>query len=45
MLQLRDSLEYETDSLASTRGVLLPQLMSGKLRVKDAEKMLVGAGV
>jgi type I restriction enzyme S subunit len=45
MLQLRDSLEYEMDSLAATRDALLPQLMSGKLRVKDAEKVLEDAGV
>lgn len=45
MLQLRDSLEYEMDSLASIRDALLPQLMSGKLRVKDAEKVLEDAGV
>ncbi len=45
MLRLRDSLEYEMNSLASTRDALLPQLMSGKLRVKDAEKVLEDAGV
>ncbi|MGO4146167.1 restriction endonuclease subunit S [Paenarthrobacter sp. YAF11_1] len=45
LLQLRDSLEYEVDSLASTRDALLPQLMSGKLRLKDAEKVLEDAGV
>lgn len=45
MLQLRDSLEYEMDSLASTRDALLPQLMCGKLRVRDAEKVLEDAGV
>ncbi|MET3945999.1 type I restriction enzyme S subunit [Arthrobacter sp. UYCu512] len=45
ILQLRDSLEYEMDSLASTRDALLPQLVSGKLRVRDAEKVLENAGV
>ncbi|MEW1950837.1 restriction endonuclease subunit S [Pseudarthrobacter sp902506025] len=45
MLQLRDSLEYEMDSLAATRDTLLPQLMSGQLRVKYAEKVLEDAGV
>jgi type I restriction enzyme S subunit len=34
--------EQERESLAATRDVLLPQLMSGKLRVKDAEKVLEG---
>lgn len=29
----------ESDQLAETRDALLPQLMSGKLRVKDAEKV------
>ena len=45
MLELRDSLEYEIESLTATRDTLLPQLMSGNLRVKDAEKVLEDAGV
>lgn len=32
------TLREETELLANTRDVLLPQLMSGKIRVKDAEK-------
>lgn len=32
----------QSASLAATRDALLPQLMSGKLRVKDAEKVLEG---
>lgn len=35
----------ENAKLASTRDVLLPQLMSGKLLVKDAERILEDAGV
>ncbi|WP_168796490.1 restriction endonuclease subunit S [Arthrobacter echini] len=35
----------ENQRLAATRDALLPQLMSGKLRVKDAEKALEDAGV
>lgn len=35
----------ENTKLATTRDTLLPQLMSGKLRVKDAEKVLEGAGI
>jgi type I restriction enzyme S subunit len=35
----------ENGSLARTRDALLPQLMSGKLRVKDAKKVLEDAGV
>lgn len=35
----------EGRTLAATRDALLPQLMSGKLRVKDAEKVLENAGV
>ncbi|MFS2089672.1 restriction endonuclease subunit S [Paenarthrobacter nicotinovorans] len=35
----------ENAVLAQTRDALLPQLMSGKLRVKDAEKVLEDAGV
>lgn len=34
----------ENTKLANIRDVLLPQLMSGKLRVKDAEKVLEHAG-
>ncbi|TFD23378.1 restriction endonuclease subunit S [Cryobacterium sp. TMS1-13-1] len=32
----------ENDTLAATRDALLPQLMSGQLRVKDAERSLAG---
>lgn len=35
----------ENITLAATRDALLPQLMSGKLRVKDAETILEKAGV
>lgn len=35
----------ESRTLATTRDALLPQLMSGRLRVKDAEKVLENAGV
>jgi type I restriction enzyme S subunit len=35
----------ENETLAATRDALLPQLMSGKLRVKDVEKVLENAGV
>jgi len=35
----------ENRTLAATREALLPQLMSGKLRVKDAETVLEDAGV
>lgn len=35
----------ENQTLATTRDALLPQLMSGKLRVTDAEKVLEEAGV
>jgi type I restriction enzyme S subunit len=42
---VRDGVESrlaENRYLAATRDALLPQLMSGKLRVKDAEKVLEG---
>jgi type I restriction enzyme S subunit len=39
------SLGEESAGLAATRDALLPQLMSRKLRVKDAEKVLENAGV
>ena len=35
----------ESRTLAATRDALLPQLMSGKLRVRDAEALIVQAGV
>jgi type I restriction enzyme S subunit len=43
--KLLKSLTDENRTLAATRDALLPQLMSGKLRVKDAEKALENAGV
>lgn len=38
------ALATENRTLASTRDALLPQLMSGKLRVRDAEKLATEAG-
>jgi type I restriction enzyme S subunit len=35
----------ETKTLAATRDALLPQLLAGKLRVRDAEKVLENAGL
>ncbi|MFI6278316.1 restriction endonuclease subunit S [Streptomyces sp. NPDC050988] len=35
--------QEETHTLAALRDTLLPQLMSGKLRVRDAEKIVEGA--
>ncbi|WP_191906678.1 restriction endonuclease subunit S [Microbacterium lushaniae] len=37
--------ERESLTLAETRDALLPQLMSGKLRVRDAERIAVDAGL
>ena len=37
ILEMGDSLDRENVILAATRDALLPQLMSGKLRVRDAE--------
>ncbi|MFJ6303070.1 restriction endonuclease subunit S [Pseudarthrobacter oxydans] len=39
------SLTDENRTLAATRDALLPQLISGNLRVRDAEKVLENAGV
>lgn len=39
------SLTDENRTLAATRDVLLPQLMSGKLRIRNAEAVLENAGV
>lgn len=35
--------QYESRALAALRDTLLPQLMSGKLRVRDAEKIVEDA--
>lgn len=43
--KLLKSLTDENRTLAATRDALLPQLMSGNLRVKDADKVLEMAGV
>lgn len=43
--QLLKSLTDESRTLATTRDALIPQLMSGKLLVKDAEKVLEEAGI
>jgi type I restriction enzyme S subunit len=43
--RLAKSLSDENRTLATTRDALIPQLISGKLRVKDAEKALENAGV
>ena len=37
--------EWENSSLAQTRDMLLPKLISGKLKIDDAEKTLEKAGV
>ena len=39
-----ESLQNENRTLAATRDALLPQLMSGKLRVRDAEQIASEAG-
>ena len=44
LYQTRVALAAENRSLAATRDALLPQLMSGKLRVRDAEKLVADAG-
>ena len=43
--KLLKSLTDENRTLAATRDVLLPQLMSGELQVKDGEQVLENAGV
>ncbi|TDW28938.1 restriction endonuclease S subunit [Cryobacterium psychrophilum] len=42
MLEMSDSLTSESEALSATRDALFPALMSGKLRVRDAEKVLEG---
>ncbi len=45
LLEIAAIAERENRTLAATRDALLPQLMSGKLRVRDAEDLIVQAGV
>lgn len=45
LLELAALLERENRTLAATRDALLPQLMSGKLRVRDAEAMASTVGL
>lgn len=44
LLELAAVAERENRTLAATRDALLPQLMSGKLRVRDAEAAASEAG-
>ena len=43
-IDLIESMDAENRTLAATRDALLPQLMSGKLRVRDAEAAASAAG-
>lgn len=45
LLRAAAAADVQNLSLTATRDALLPQLMSGKLRVMDAEKILEDAGV
>jgi type I restriction enzyme S subunit len=45
MSEMETAYLRENQTLATTRDALLPQVMSGKLRVKDAESVLEKAGV
>jgi len=44
-LAAADLHRWQNRTLAATRDALLPQLMAGKLRVRDAEKIAADAGV
>ena len=44
LLELAATAERENRTLAATRDALLPQLMSGKLRVRDAERVASEVG-
>lgn len=44
LLRVVDAASAENRTLAATRDALLPQLMSGKLRVRDAERVASEAG-
>lgn len=40
LLRYQENNRIESDTLAATRDLLLPKLMSGEIRVKDAEKIV-----
>lgn len=43
LLDTQNSAEVENETLSSLRAALLPRLMSGELRVRDAENLVEGA--
>jgi len=45
LLDMAANVERENRTLAKTRDALLPPLMSGRLRVRDAERIAVDAGL
>ncbi len=42
--QRREEMVWESGTLAALRDALLPKLISGELRVKDAERFVPGIG-
>ena len=44
-IERRRLLDLETETLADLRDTLLPKLISGELRIPDAEKFLEEAGI
>lgn len=40
---LRDENDHQADTLVATRDLLLPKLMSGEIRLREAEEMLEAA--
>ena len=45
LMKRKEGIVAETSNLAATRDALLPKLISGELRIPDAEKMLEEVGV
>ena len=43
LFELADSIAHETESLATLRDTLLPKLLSGELRLRDAESLIEAA--
>ena len=43
LLALQDANQAESRTLAATRDLLLPKLMSGEIRVRDAERLAEAA--
>jgi type I restriction enzyme S subunit len=45
LMKRKEGIVAETSNLSATRDALLPKLISGEIRIPDAEKMLKEVGL